>query len=642
MNTKKSAVLAVLVVAGMLFAQAPSGSPVAIHGQLKVKNGQICDQNDEPYQMRGMSFFWSTPGWGGDKFYTSDVVKWLADDWKADVVRVAMDPGNRGAWETVVNAAIAKGIYVIIDWHSHKATVSNIKTDAITFFNTVSNTYKNTPNVIYEIYNEPCPSGANSDCQGETWADIKDKYAQEVVNTIRKNDTKNLIIIGTPDFSKRVDQASMNQVVGDHLAYTVHYYTAEPGTQHQSTLRGWCAQALGQGAALLVTEFGVSEADGGQKNPSKIDTTEANIWFDFLDDNQIGWVNWAINDKGEAASALRSGASVSGGWNDGNLSPSGQFIRNKIRKYATTTYTLTTSKSGEGTITKSPDKSSYTLGVPVTVTATPASGWKFVGFEGVISPPLNNRNPAVVSMKKEQSIKAVFEEDDIINQNATITTAYTPWATNNTSGLTLSQDNFQLKVTISSPGTAVGDLRVTQSGIKLEKGRKYTLSFSARGQSARSVTPRITNSTGTRDYMGNTPVSLTTAMQELPSITFTSDTTVSNAVLRFDCGGDATTWYLDDVKLRPGERTAVAPRAMATRTTAWSIVRTSGALQLRGPVETGAVLSLYNTRGKVVRSVAAKDGLTLSSTGIPTGSYLAVVKNRAGAEVYKTRFSLVR
>jgi len=633
---------AVLVVAGSLFAQAPSGSPVALHGQLSVKNGKIVDKNGDPYQMRGMSFFWSNPTWPGARFYTSETVNWLADDWKVDIVRAAMDPSNRGNWETVVSAAVAKGIYVIIDWHSYNAHKD--LNSAKTFFSTVSNTYKNTPNVIYEIYNEPCASGAagNSSCQGDDWAkDIK-PYAQEVVNTIRNNDKNNIIAIGTPDFSKRVDQAALNPVSGDNLVYVVHYYTAEPGTQHQATLRGQCAVALSKGAALLVTEFGLSEADGGQVNKSKIDTDEANIWFDFLDENQIGWVNWSIVDKDEAASALTSGANSTGNWNDGNLTASGRFIRNKLRMYATTSYSLTLSKSGEGTVTKSPDKSSYTVGVPVTVTATPASGWKFAGFEGVVAPPTNNVSPVVVSMKSDQSMKAIFEESNIINQNATFTTGFTPWATNNSSSVVLSHDNFQLKAAVTGSGTAVGDLRVTQSGIKIEKGRKYRLSFRARGQLARSVTPRITNSTSTRDYMGNTPVSLTTTMQEFTK-EFNSDTTVSNAVLRFDCGAEAVTWYLDDVKLMDiGAGTGIAAGAVAARSAAWSIAQIGGALQLRGPAEAGAMLSLYDTRGKAVRSIAAKDGLTLNAIGVPAGSYFAVVKNKAGAEVYRTRVSFVR
>ncbi len=119
---------------------------------------------------------------------------------------------------------------------------------------------------------------------------------------------------------------------------------------------------------------------------------------------------------------------------------------------------------------------------------------------------------------------------------------------------------------------------------------------------------------------------------------------VTNAALRFCFGGDATNWYITDISLVDiGQGTGVAPSvAAADRSASWSISKTGGALRIRGPVESAANLSLYDTRGKVVRSIAAKDGVTLNAVGIPAGSYIAVVRNRAGTEVYKTRVSLMR
>jgi len=651
-STKKLAIaaLAVCVMCGVASAQAPAGSPVALHGQLSVKNGKIVDKNNEPFQMRGMSFFWSTPGWGGDKFYTSGVVNWLAEDWKVDVVRVAMDPGARGAWETVVNAAIAKGLYVIIDWHSHKASAQ--QSDAQTFFNTISTTYKNTPNVLYEIYNEPCPSGANADCRGETWAGVK-TYAQAVVNTIRNNDKNNIIVIGSPDFTKRVDQAAADPVSGDNLAYSVHYYTAEPGTEHQSSLRAWCNQALSKGAALLVTEFGVSEADGGQKNPSKIDTDEADRWFDYLDKNQIGWVNWAINDKGEAASALTGGASASGGWSSGNLSASGKYIRDKLVKYATTTQTITITVVGQGKVTSVPAGPSYKYGTQVTITAVPDNAnWAFEGWGGGASGTATT--VALPPLYSNLNITATFAEGSMI-KNGTFTNNIANWASG---GVTLSHDatNGALKAAVASGGSAA--TRVQQSGIdRIAAGKKYMLSFKAKTASGtRKITARVTNSNRDRNYMDTAAVELTTTWKTFEKefsmcyrLANGTAVTDSNAVLLFACGGytDAWDWYLDDVKLNEVGTGSCGPSPVSHFNTRadiapWSISQAGGALQIRGPIEAGARLSLYDTRGKIVKSVAAKDGMTLNAVGIPAGNYLAVVKNRAGAEVYKTRVSFVR
>merc|ERR1719336_2186015 len=77
-----------------------------------------------------MSLFWSQ--WSeGSKYYTSETVEWLRDDWHVSVIRAAMavehngylvNPGReKQRVRTVVDAAISLGLYVIIDWHDHNA-----------------------------------------------------------------------------------------------------------------------------------------------------------------------------------------------------------------------------------------------------------------------------------------------------------------------------------------------------------------------------------------------------------------------------------------------------------------------------------------------------------------------------------------
>ncbi|RYG15497.1 MAG: glycoside hydrolase family 5 protein, partial [Caulobacteraceae bacterium] len=135
-------------------------TPVERHGQLRVENGRVVDQHGEPVTLRGMSLFWSQ--WK-PQFYNADAIRWLADDWRVTVVRAAIAVPEGGYLEhperetakaeAVIEAAIAQGLYVIVDWHAHEPEPQA----ASRFFAHIAAKYGDHPNVIYETYNEPLP-----------------------------------------------------------------------------------------------------------------------------------------------------------------------------------------------------------------------------------------------------------------------------------------------------------------------------------------------------------------------------------------------------------------------------------------------------------------------------------------------------
>lgn len=313
--------LRTLLVAAVLTAAAPSlaQTPVERHGALRVEGGRVVDQHGEPVVLRGMSLFWSQ--WGG-QFYNADTVAWLKSDWNVTVVRAAVAVDNDGylahperemaKLEAVVDAAIAEGLYVIVDWHAHEPHPQA----AAAFFARVAAKYGDHPNLIYEVYNEPLNTHG--------WAEVVKPFHMVVIPAIRAVDSDNLVIAGTPTWSQDVDVAAADPLPFSNLAYTLHFYA---GT-HRQELRDKALKALELGAALFVTEWGTSEASGN----GILDEVETRLWWDFMETHGLSHLNWSVTDKDETSAALRPGASGRGGWADDAISPSGLLVRRMLRE----------------------------------------------------------------------------------------------------------------------------------------------------------------------------------------------------------------------------------------------------------------------------------------------------------------------
>ncbi|MCL2182902.1 MAG: cellulase family glycosylhydrolase [Chitinispirillia bacterium] len=373
-------------------------TPVAHHGRLRTEGAYIVNQHGRAAQLRGMSLYWSIQT-TGRQFYNAQAVDFLAKDWKASVVRAAMGvedsfggdqqgyianpAANRDRVVTVVDAAIASGIYAIIDWHSHKA--ENNQSQAVSFFQEMSAKYKDYPNVIYEIYNEPTTSGSMTD--DLYWQAIK-PYMQAVTNAIRANDPSNLIIIGNPRWCLLPDLAAASPVTGANIAYTAHFYAGEATNSeatlnHTARLRERIYRTMQMGFPVFVTEFGTVAADGA----GAVNTAQTDIWMDFMDQFHIGWANWSLSSLSESSAALMPGAPTTGNWNS-NLSASGSYIRTRHqtpRKAVPAFYTAKVRQIGQGEVAVSPRPATqqlFTAGQTVSLIAEPAPGWRFAGWAG--------------------------------------------------------------------------------------------------------------------------------------------------------------------------------------------------------------------------------------------------------------------
>ena len=300
------------------------------NGKLGILGNDLVNQSGTPIQLTGMSSHGLQ--WFGE-FMNISSIRWMRDDWNVNVVRAAMytDPGSNGyianpslinkVYE-VVDAAVELDMYVIVDWHILADNDPNIyRAEAIDFFKKVSERYSGVPNVIYEIANEPNPAGRGGQVN---WRDDIKPYAQAVVPAIRANDPDSVIIVGTGTWSQDVRDAANDPLSFGNIAYAMHFYACT----HGQSLRNEVSYALAQGVAIFSTEWGTADASGG----GSVCAGETRTWINFLNDQNISWVNWSLADKNEGTAALNPGASTTGNWNRSELSPSGTLVRQLLRQ----------------------------------------------------------------------------------------------------------------------------------------------------------------------------------------------------------------------------------------------------------------------------------------------------------------------
>ncbi|WP_087149417.1 glycoside hydrolase family 5 protein [Algoriphagus resistens] len=330
---KKFLIIAGLIVSSCSEASTPDPIPnpdvttqdpgpvgeVNYFGQLKVTDGKLTNSEGTAVMLRGVSFGWHN--WW-PRFYNTSAVKWLKNDWNANVVRAAMGVDPADAYlenpefaiekiKAVVDAAIAENMYVIIDWHSHDLYPAQAKD----FFIEMAKTYGDKPHVIYELFNEP---------DYETWEEVK-VYSEEIISEIRKHDPDNLILVGSPTWSQDIHLVAQNPILDqENIMYVLHFYAAT----HKDYLRERAEKAYQAGLPLFVTECAGMEATGD----GPIDTSSWNTWLSWMESRKISWAAWSIADKNETCSMLFPAASSEGNWTGSQIKPWGEVVKKALKK----------------------------------------------------------------------------------------------------------------------------------------------------------------------------------------------------------------------------------------------------------------------------------------------------------------------
>ena len=296
-------------------------------GQLRVVDGTLCGDDGKPVMLRGISCYGVSVS---ERYITDETFHDISHVIGANVFRMAMYTYGMGVVGYCTGADQEKldgvmmdsvtyaennDMYLIIDWHIlSDGDPNKYIDDAVHFFDVISSQCKDKDNVIYEICNEP---------NGVSWEEIK-SYADTVIPVIRANDPDSVIIVGTPDWSQRVETAADDPLDYPNLMYSLHFYSAT----HKQELRDEAQRAIDKGLPIFVTEYGVTASTGNYP----YDFEEAEVWIDFLEEHGISHVMWNFSKVSESSAAIKASVLKVSGFEYEDFSQSGQWLIDMIAK----------------------------------------------------------------------------------------------------------------------------------------------------------------------------------------------------------------------------------------------------------------------------------------------------------------------
>lgn len=318
MNKFVVRIVTLLVFCLVTFASAEViNARPSVNGKLHVQGTGLFDEQGNQVVLKGASTHGLT--WF-PQFVNNGLFHQLSREWNTNLIRLAMYSDdyvngdrekNLEVLRKGVQYAIENDMYVMVDWHILTDNNPNENlAEAINFFNMMAKEYAEVPNVIFEICNEP-----NGDC---TWEDIKE-YANIIIPVIRRHKPDALILIGTPNFDREIQEPAKDPVDFENVMYSFHFYA----TSHKGESLTLLKEVVGGGTPIFITESGLCEASGD----GKIDLESVKLWYATLDSLHLSYTIWSMSNKEEESAMVRSDSRAVDYLTEEDLSLSGLYAR---------------------------------------------------------------------------------------------------------------------------------------------------------------------------------------------------------------------------------------------------------------------------------------------------------------------------
>jgi aryl-phospho-beta-D-glucosidase BglC (GH1 family) len=247
----------------------------------------------------------------------------------ANVIRIPVHPENwvkdkDYLWrylDPIVAWAGESNMYVIIDWHY----IGNVATGAgsempdiaikpkdltLEFWQLTARYFRDVPNVIFEIFNEPQSIGVDE------WR----SNAVEIIQAIREQGASQLVIVGGIDYGKDLSWVINHPIDDKNIAYASHIYPV-----HASSQWYYLFGTVAEKYPVIITEWGFMDENRNttQSYLAGNRTTYGEPFLEYLNARGIGWIACWYDDKWEPAMFTES-------WK--GYTRYGEFVMQQLKK----------------------------------------------------------------------------------------------------------------------------------------------------------------------------------------------------------------------------------------------------------------------------------------------------------------------
>ncbi len=260
--------------------------------------------------------------------------------WGAQVVRIPVHPkywrtrgpaGYLALLDEGVAWAEARGMYVIVDWHSIGDPVAEVydtngggiyptsQAETRSFWRIIAAHYGSDPGVaFFELFNETTSSVAGT-ATGTTWSQWR-SLAESLVDVIRGQQASAICIVGGLDWSYDLRPVQADPVDRDGVAYAVHPYPSKRGETAEAA---WQTDFgyLTATHPVFATEFGFDA------NPADTVAYATAAGYgthitDFFASRGISWTVWVFHPSWTP--------NLLSDWNYTPADPQGTFFRDLL------------------------------------------------------------------------------------------------------------------------------------------------------------------------------------------------------------------------------------------------------------------------------------------------------------------------